>query len=173
MKTKSIALRYWITGAFIALFWTQVTVSAQAGSPPTPIGAEEKAICAVFDEYSRALKTGDSKAWLALWDENGRQFHPDKPMHIGKAAIAEANAPLIDEFKAGGFEMEIHTKEVMVFPSEGFAFASGVYHWTWTHKEPGKTADKYDGKFLTIFKRQPDGTWKIFRDAFNSNLPNP
>jgi ketosteroid isomerase-like protein len=30
---------------------------------------------------------------------------------------------------------------------------------------------KGDGKYETIFKRQADGTWKIFRDCFNSNLP--
>ncbi|MFT3866909.1 MAG: SgcJ/EcaC family oxidoreductase [Nibricoccus sp.] len=171
MKTKAIAFRYWIAGAFIALFWTQIIVSAQAGSPPAPIAAEEKAIRAIFDEYARALKAGDSKAWLALWDENGRQLFPGQPMHIGKAGIASANAPVIDDFKAGRFEMEIETQEVTVF-SEGFAFASGVYHWEWTHKEPEKKTDRYDGKFLTIFKRQADGTWKIFRDAFNSNVPN-
>jgi ketosteroid isomerase-like protein len=29
----------------------------------------------------------------------------------------------------------------------------------------------YDGKFLTIFKRQSDGSWKIHRDIYNSNVP--
>jgi ketosteroid isomerase-like protein len=29
----------------------------------------------------------------------------------------------------------------------------------------------FDGKFLTVFKRQPDGSWKIYRDCFNSNVP--
>jgi ketosteroid isomerase-like protein len=26
-------------------------------------------------------------------------------------------------------------------------------------------------KALTIYRRQPDGTWKIHRDCFNSNVP--
>jgi ketosteroid isomerase-like protein len=26
-----------------------------------------------------------------------------------------------------------------------------------------------EGKFLTIFRRQDDGTWRIYRDAFNFN----
>ena len=31
-----------------------------------------------------------------------------------------------------------------------------------------------DGKYLTIFKRQPDGSWKAYRDCFNSNnSPRP
>ena len=27
-----------------------------------------------------------------------------------------------------------------------------------------------DGKYLTILKKQPDGSWKIHRGAFNSNV---
>ena len=28
---------------------------------------------------------------------------------------------------------------------------------------------KLDAKYLSIFERQPDGSWKLIRDAFNSN----
>jgi ketosteroid isomerase-like protein len=34
----------------------------------------------------------------------------------------------------------------------------------------GKEA-RVDGKFLTIFKKQSDGSCKIYRDCFNSNTP--
>ena len=30
---------------------------------------------------------------------------------------------------------------------------------------------RVDGKFLTILRCQADGTWKMYRDCFNSNLP--
>jgi len=29
-----------------------------------------------------------------------------------------------------------------------------------------------DGKYMSIPARQPDGSWKLHRDAFNSNVPN-
>jgi ketosteroid isomerase-like protein len=28
-----------------------------------------------------------------------------------------------------------------------------------------------NGKYLTVFKKQSDGSWKIYRDCFNSNTP--
>lgn len=31
------------------------------------------------------------------------------------------------------------------------------------------TLDK--GKFLTVWKKQADGSWKIIRDMYNSDLP--
>ena len=30
---------------------------------------------------------------------------------------------------------------------------------------------KDKGKYLTVWKHQPDGTWKIVRDINNSDLP--
>ena len=32
-------------------------------------------------------------------------------------------------------------------------------------------AANYDGKFMTLFHKQSDGRWLIFRDCFNSNRP--
>ncbi|MGQ0701533.1 MAG: YybH family protein [Gemmatimonadales bacterium] len=39
---------------------------------------------------------------------------------------------------------------------------------------PGATAPMHDkGKFLEVLRRQPDGSWKVIRDIFNSDLPLP
>lgn len=89
---------------------------------------DEKAIVAIFDDYSRTLKAGDAKGWLALWDENGIQLPPDEPMRVGKAAIAAANTPLIEKFKSSRFAMEIKSKEIVIL-SDGYAFETCVYSW--------------------------------------------
>ena len=36
--------------------------------------------------------------------------------------------------------------------------------------EEGKTV-KAEGKFLMVFEKQADGSWKIVRDIFNFNAP--
>ena len=38
---------------------------------------------------------------------------------------------------------------------------------------PGAEAQKDSGKFIEIWTRQPDGSWLIADDIFNSNLPAP
>jgi ketosteroid isomerase-like protein len=50
--------------------------------------------------------------------------------------------------------------------SGDWAWARGTYG---VDGEAGGNAFHVDGKFLTILKRQDDGSWKIYRDAFKSN----
>jgi ketosteroid isomerase-like protein len=33
----------------------------------------------------------------------------------------------------------------------------------------GETTDK--GKYVTIWRKQPDGSWKVVEDMFNSDIP--
>jgi len=41
-----------------------------------------------------------------------------------------------------------------------------------TPKAGGETIHAMpDAKALTLYERQPDGSWKIVYDCFNSNLP--
>jgi ketosteroid isomerase-like protein len=32
-----------------------------------------------------------------------------------------------------------------------------------------ETTDR--GKYMVLWKRQPDGTWKLYRDMFNTSMP--
>ena len=51
-----------------------------------------------------------------------------------------------------------------------WAYAKGTYLQTITPRAGGPTT-KVDGKWLDILKRQPDGSWKLYLDCFNSNVP--
>lgn len=136
-----------------------------AGAPVATAGGDEAAIKAVFDKYVSTLVHNDADGWMALWDEGGVQLPPNEPMFVGKAAIREANYEGI-KTRAAKMEMFINTQEVIVF-GNGFAMARGVYGWK-VMPADGPSMD-YDGKFMTIFKKEEDGSWKIFRDCFNSN----
>jgi ketosteroid isomerase-like protein len=63
--------------------------------------------------------------------------------------------------------MDITNEEVQV--SGDLAFARGTYAATVTPKAGGEETF-IDGKYMTILKRQTDGSWKIHRDIFNSNV---
>ena len=49
------------------------------------------------------------------------------------------------------------------------AIETGTFEWTLTPKSGAAMTDK--GKYLTVWKKQADGTWKIIRDINNSDLP--
>jgi uncharacterized protein (TIGR02246 family) len=127
----------------------------QAGNPPA-----EK----MWQEFAASLEAGDLDRWLAMWTDDGVQMPPDEPAAVGKDRIRARMAPALDRFK---FDMEINNEEVQ--SAGDLAYARGTYKATLTPKGGGRPIP-IDGKFMTILIRQADGSWKIHRDMFNSNV---
>jgi uncharacterized protein (TIGR02246 family) len=134
-----------------------------------PQGSESAAATAAINEiwtrYSSSLNAGDIDSWLSLWTDDGVQLPPGEPPVVGKDQIRARNKGVVDKFT---FNMSITNEEAGV--AGDWAFARGRYTATLTPKKPGQ-AVPIDGKYMTILRRQPDGTWKIYRDIFNSNVP--
>jgi ketosteroid isomerase-like protein len=119
-----------------------------------------------WDKYSAYMTAGDAEGWIALWDEEGVQLPPGKPMVVGKPAIKEA-------IQAGYAANKWETFEIQIsgtFVDHEYGFVYGNYRYTVTPRTGGPRV-LGDGKYETIYRRQADGSWKIFRDCFNSNKP--
>ena len=127
--------------------------------------ADIAAINEIWDQWTLGVNTGDSDLWISLWDDNGIKMPPDAPVIIGKEKIGAGRRKGAEEFDA---KMEINPEEIRI--AGDFAFSRGTFTLSLTPKAGGGTIFM-DGKFLTIFKRQADGSWKIFRDCYNSNVP--
>lgn len=125
--------------------------------------ADQAAIEKIWKTYSAARVAGDAKLWLSLYDEDGIQMPPGVPAR-GKDVLDKI---VPKGFAAGGVKsMSINAAEITV--AGDWAYSRGTYNSE--RVVNGKTVN-IDGKFLTIFKHQPDGSWKIYRDCFNSNTP--
>jgi uncharacterized protein (TIGR02246 family) len=120
---------------------------------------------AIWKEYSASLNAGDLDRWLALWTEDGVQMPPDEAAVVGKDRIRARNRAVLDRFT---FDIGITNEEV--HSAGDLAFARGTYQATLTPKQGGAQIP-INGKYMTILARQPDGSWKIHRDIFNSNGP--
>lgn len=132
---------------------------------PLPASAEdavdEAAIMAVWDTYETARVAGDADGWLALWDEDGIQMPPGTPAR-GKGVLVVGVPKAFAAMPASA--MEIAPEEIVIMGD--WAFSRGNYTAALTSQG---NAVNVDGKFMTIFRRQDDGSWKIYRDIFNSN----
>ncbi|MEM6817450.1 MAG: SgcJ/EcaC family oxidoreductase [Pseudomonadota bacterium] len=126
--------------------------------------ADHAAIDTLWANYAAAAKAGDIDAWLSLWTEDGVQMPPNEPSVFGAEQLRERNGAALAMFAV---DMRISNEETQVMGD--WAYSRGTYVGTFTPKDGG-AAIPVDGKFLTIFKRQSDGGWKIHRDAFNSNV---
>jgi uncharacterized protein (TIGR02246 family) len=139
-----------------------------AGCASPQVTSDQAAAAAVNEiwrEYSASLNADDLNRWMALWTDDGIQMPPDEPAVVGKKGIRARNQGVLDQFS---FNIAITNAEVRT--AGDLAFARGTYKATLTPKRGGNPIP-IDGKYMTILSRQSDGSWKIYRDIFNSNVP--
>ena len=122
----------------------------------------------VLTQYEVTCNSGDFDHWIALWSEDAKHMPPDAPTRIGKAKIIEAFKPAFDEMT---FNLSITSiDDVRVYGDLGITYCN--YTFAMTPKVGGETINAMpDGKALTLYKKQSDGTWKIIYDCDNSNVP--
>ena len=122
----------------------------------------------MLSQYARGCNSGDFDFWISLWADNGTQMPPDAPARIGKAQIREGMKPAFDQMH---LELTIHSiEDANVYGDLGLSHCT--YTLKLTPKAGGETINAMpEGKALTHFERQSDGSWKIIYDCFNSNAP--
>lgn len=115
----------------------------------------------VFD----AQIAGDFDAWLSSFTEDAIVMEPNLPALNGKQAIRQRNAASFEQFY---IHEETDQREVEVAGDWGYIRA----HWTWTlTPKSGGEGVRDTGNSIWILQRQPDGSWKISRGIFNSDIP--
>jgi ketosteroid isomerase-like protein len=148
---------------FLVTICVSTTVFAQPMTK-TDASAFEAFVLQTWEQYSEYMNEGNVDDWLKLWDVNGVQLAPGSPASEGLAAITMS---ITAQHAASDFEQfKIINKEVEVWGDLGFA--RGNYSFAATPKDGGEQV-QFMGKYLTIFKRQVDGGWRIYRDCFNPN----
>ena len=121
------------------------------------------AIRKALEDYATAWVTADADLWLSLWDQDGIQMPPGGP-EIDKATLTHV-APA--QFVPGSVgAMTVTPQEIVVCGD--WAWARCSYECDYT--DSGRL-HHIEGKALSIFRCQPDGAWKFFRDCHNSSLP--
>ena len=115
------------------------------------------------------LKTYEAKDLdkaVAFCDDQGSLLWPNAPTATGKTAIAKITA---SAFAIPDFRLEWHPEQTGVARSGDLGYTSGTYTWTFKDASGKPGSDK--GKYLTIWKKHQDGSWKVLFDMFNSDLP--
>jgi uncharacterized protein (TIGR02246 family) len=121
----------------------------------------------VLNQYAVAINSGDFDLWISLWADDPIRMPPNAPANFGKEQIEKAVRPAFDAFDS---DMTIHIEEAKVYGELGLTRAS--YTLEMTPKAGGdEIVLEPDGKALTLYERQADGSWKIVYDCFNSNVP--
>jgi ketosteroid isomerase-like protein len=129
--------------------------------------ADLVAINALQRQADDAVKSGNPEGYLALVTDDAVLMPPDHRALVGKAAIG----PWAQRF-AQEFTMESYTptdQEIVV--TNGWAFRRSSMTWVLRPKRGGEAVTQ-TGKFIILYRREPDGSWRIARDIFNLDTPS-
>jgi uncharacterized protein (TIGR02246 family) len=131
------------------------------------ISQDIKQVEAAGQRIWSALSRNDTAGLLAEYAEDSIIFPPNAPMVVGKPAVAKVLGEL---FGAIAFRDVVGTvTDVRV--SGDLAIETGQY--TWTLVPPGGAPMPDKGKYVHVWARTPDGTWKVIRYFSNSDVPPP
>lgn len=92
---------------------------------------------------------------------------PNMPPVTGAANAAEAMRQFF-----GAFEVQIRYTSTEIVVAGDWAFDRGTYSQTLTPKRGG-AAHNETGKYLWLYRRAPDGSWKQARVIWNGSDPLP
>lgn len=123
----------------------------------------------VLKEYIEPYKTGDTEGWLEVFADDAVGMHNTLPALEGKQALRR-----FAETVHGTFDIEQLDVTVDSVITEG--------DWTLTRgnfiagfvprgEDAENQAAPRQGKYILLWERQADGTWKIILDMGNNNTP--
>ncbi len=111
---------------------------------------------------------GDVEKSLAAYTDDAIVMPPNTTRLEGKDALRAWQ----NEWKAAGVTitaMKSTTDEVEVFGK--LAYETGRYDMTINVGGMGEMKD--NGKYISVWKQQADGSWKLYRDIWNTSIPMP
>jgi ketosteroid isomerase-like protein len=149
----------------LAVAWLAALLAAcGTAEPPRPSLEEDVAAIAAFNQrYLQAINDEDIAALSSLTTEGHIMLPPNRQPIVGKAANDELNGRAFEQFDF----VETWTPEETEV-SVDWAYQRGTFVVVATPKAGGD-AQEISGSFLRIYRRQPNGEWRMIRDMFNSD----
>lgn len=111
--------------------------------------------------WLEAFNVGDAARVAAMYTEDARLLPPNADILAGRPAIE----PFLKGFIATGAKLVFDLLDV--HETDELCVSIGTYQMT----IPGAPDDR--GKFIEVWQRQGDGSWRIVDDIFNSSVPAP
>lgn len=129
--------------------------------------ADVRAIEKLESEWVSVIQTKDLDKWILFYAEDGSILIPNAPPVTGRDNIRAMLAPVLRDpnysyvFRAAKIEA-----------SGDLAYSQGVYEATRTDRKTQEPVTD-QGKYITVYRRQSDGSWKAIQDMASSDLPAP
>ena len=133
--------------------------------PPDTSAADQKAIKDGEIAWASDWASKDVDKLVSHYADTASVLMPDSPIMTGKDAIRAGLKNIVAD---KNLLVSITTVATELSKGGDLAYTQGTYSMTMTNPKTKKPmTDK--GKFLTVYMKQADGTWKVTADTFNSD----
>ena len=136
---------------------------AACGNDLPEINSDFAAIEEFNRAYLQAINDEDIETLASMTTEDHIMLAPGRPPIVGKAANDEANGRVFEMF-----EIDETWTPIETVVSGDLAYQRGTFTVAATPRAGGETS-RTAGQFMRIYMRQPDGSWRMIRDMFNSD----
>jgi uncharacterized protein (TIGR02246 family) len=144
---------------------TESMGSAPPAAPAEFSAADEAAIREADRAWAKAATAGDAAAITAFYASDAVLMPPGSPAIKGSEEIGKFFTGMTSAV-SGPFEL----KTTAVQGNGDLALSTGEYTATLTPRQKGaKPLPVEHGKYLGVMKKQPDGSWKLIYDIWNTN----
>lgn len=133
--------------------------------PPVDTKAAEDAVRAASTAWSKAAASMDVATVGSYYADDAAVLPPNAALVTGKDAAQKAWAAML----VPGNSVAWTPVKVAVASSGDMGYDRGTYKATMTGPDGKVMSDT--GKYLCVWKKQTDGSWKAIEDTWNSDLP--
>lgn len=126
----------------------------------------EDAIRAADQQWLKVFAARELEESVAFCSDDGSVLAPNVPIATGKQAIGKLFSGF---FALPNLNISWQPDKAEVAKSGDLGYTSGKYQMRFNDASGKLISDR--GKYVTVWKKQRDGSWKVFLDIFNSDLP--
>lgn len=142
-------------------------VQARTDAPSDPAAARA-AINAANAKAMQAMNARDRTAFLSLFSDNVTIMSVDEPDRIGRADYDSSLGADWEAARDSGIVVSWQADSIEVHGAYAYEVGYGMS----VRKRAGTPPDTTRSKYITFWRKEADGAWRIARD-FTVMLPRP
>jgi ketosteroid isomerase-like protein len=126
---------------------------------------DSTAIVAGDSAFVASVDAGNVDGVAALYASDAALLPPNLPVQRGHNAIRAFWGGFLN-----AYDVKFELGADVIEGREDLAYNLGHYRFTAVPKAKNSPGIADEGKYVTVLKKQPDGSWKLVIDIYNSSL---
>ena len=130
------------------------------------VSAVKQALATEEASWNKAFHTRNLDALVAPYASDAVFVLPGLPAQVGTVAVRTS---FVEAMKDPNFDVSFASQRVEVARSGELAFTQGQFTMKGTDPKTKQSATTATGSYLTVYKKQPNGSWKAIQDWTAAN----